>query len=162
MNISCVSTKISWDPDDEVGKDQRKYFENNSDKIWANLRIRPGSSTSDLHYFKELDWYEDSLEITTETLLESFQSNNDNPFLNKKSALFEYRITTDIDLGQKVEDTPDLYVNELIQHLCFAVHEWPYGETRTEGFEYDNENGFYIVPFEIIKFMGDTYDVYNG
>lgn len=165
--ISSVSVEIFWDPDDEVGRAHKKYFESNSYKIIPSLRIRPGSGISDLKFLKNLTWNEDSLEVRTDLLLQSAESNRDNPFLSKPSALFGYRISMDLDISHIVEDSnltvltsPELYVNEFIQNLCIAMDEWPYGETRTNDFDYDN--GFYVIPFELIQFMGDTYDVHNG
>lgn len=164
--ISSVSVEIFWDPDDEVGRSHKKYFESNSYKIEPSLRIRPGSSISDLKFLKNLTWNEDALEVSTGLSLQSAESNRDNPFLSKPSALFGYRINVDLDISKIVEDSnvtvltsPELYVNEFIQNFCIAIDEWPYGETRTNDFEY--MNGFFVIPFEIIQFMGDTYDVHN-
>jgi hypothetical protein len=169
--ISITSSTIVWDPDDEVGQDYEDYFEATVKYLNTGIvHMLPGAKISDLDFLKNFKWEDDRYsETEISFILESAVDNFDNPFLDSPSAVFKYRIVFHFDISQAVEvdDTsvigsPEVFVNEFLANFYIAMYEWPRGDTRVDGWDYDEENGNRMIPMETISFMGDIYDVYRG
>jgi len=169
--ISITSAIIEWAADDDVGGDYEKFFrEELKNFTFGLVHLLPGLKSSDLQYLRDLEWEEEvSLVVGLRYILESAVDNSDNPFRDALSATFRYRIIFDLDITDVVEPqdsnlivSPEVYVNEVITNLYISVLEWPYGHTDTDGFEYDDEYGYSMIPMDIVEFMGDTYDIHRG
>lgn len=181
--MKITSPVFTWDPDDDVGEDFSRYFEEAvTGERWQgglpilHLRLRPGYTLSDLGPLRGLSWdsafdwttQEDSLiiEIPNNFILEKATPNSDNPFLDETSCEFEYRVELNLELTdlliknelQSFEPNEN-FVDLFCKYIALGVFELLPG-MEVDNHEADTEQGY--IRIEIIEFMGETYDMVVG